>query len=101
MSPPEKESARIRPRTQAPKQLTCRENLRGLPATQAVIVEFSLNGEQEELLAPLVRQASCSRRNILFLATAAPHNGAWRLQVIEVSPTTGSKILKLIQPEQL
>ena len=65
------------------------------------LVEFPLTPEQKALLAPIVRAASAKRRNILFLATAAPSpNGSWRLQVANVAPATGSKILGLISPKK-
>jgi hypothetical protein len=61
------------------------------------LIEFCLTPEQEALVSPMVRSASSKRRNVLFLATAAPHKDTWRFRAVEVSPGTGNKILKLIQ----
>jgi hypothetical protein len=63
------------------------------------VVELHLTPEQEALLTPSVRVASARHRNVAFLATCAPYKDVWRFQVVEISPATGSKILKLIQQQ--
>jgi hypothetical protein len=64
------------------------------------IIELHLTGQQEKILAPIVREAVAARRYVLFLATAAPDKSMWRFQVVSLPPTTASKIGRLIRTEQ-
>jgi len=45
--------------------------------------------------------ASSSRRNLLYIATAAQDaaTGAWNFQVMDVSPRIGSKIRKILRKD--
>ena len=60
-----------------------------------MIVKLYLTPEQQAL----VPQASSARENAIFIATAAPHNGAWRLQMATISGATDTKMLRLIKAE--
>jgi hypothetical protein len=62
-------------------------------------VQISLTPQQETDLAPLVREASQRRQNILLLATAVPRDGTWQLQVVNVPATLGPKLRRLLNKE--
>jgi hypothetical protein len=64
-----------------------------------MLIELRLTSDQQALLEPFVREASGACRNLIFIATAAPQGEVWRFQVMDVSPVTGSKIVRLIKPE--
>jgi hypothetical protein len=64
-----------------------------------MIVGLQLSKEQERLLAPIVREASAKRANVVFLASVAPDNGAWWLQATVIPARVGSKILQILKKE--
>ncbi|MBV9107355.1 MAG: hypothetical protein JO313_15165 [Verrucomicrobia bacterium] len=65
------------------------------------VIELVLTLEQQSQLAPLVRIAAASRRNVIFIATAAPHiidgHSIWRFQIVSIAPTTGTKVRRLLK----
>jgi hypothetical protein len=63
------------------------------------LMQISLTPQQEDALAPIVREALEARRNVLFVATAVPRDGAWHLQVMNVPPTIGPKLRRLLNTE--
>jgi len=65
------------------------------------VIELRLTAGQEDLLAPIVRNAAALRRNVLFVATVAPDNGVWRFQVAPVAPALGSKLRSLLKRRPL
>jgi hypothetical protein len=60
------------------------------------IIRIKLTDEQSGFLAPLVLAAASRHENVVFLATAAPSQDEWHLQVITAPATLGQKIKKLI-----
>jgi hypothetical protein len=60
-------------------------------------VTIKLTANQEKQLRSIMGNAMQDRRNVLFLATAAPgDDGAWRLQVGRFPMTAYKKLMKLI-----
>jgi hypothetical protein len=51
-------------------------------------------------LAPLIRNAVSARSNILFVAVTVPRNGSWLLQVMKITPSTGTKLRRLLDADK-
>jgi hypothetical protein len=60
------------------------------------VIRIKLTDEQSGFLAPLVLAAASRHENIVFVATAAPSQGDWHLQVITAPATLGQKLRKLL-----
>jgi hypothetical protein len=66
-----------------------------------MIVTLQLTSEQADLLRPIVLKASAKHGNVVFVATAAPNNCTWRLQVTAIPARLGSKILQILKKEAI